>query len=123
MRPLFPQTKSGNRGSVPFNVLVRQVGEHASTLTNQLQQTAPRVKIVAVSAEVICQTVDPLGQECNLHLGRTSIFRMCAKLRDDRVFLFPLQRHSGGFLSQQTNYRTHKSGAPWSTQPSEYTIL
>ena len=52
------------------------------------------MEIMFVSAEMISKSVDPLGEESNLHLGRTGIIIMCAELGDDGLFLFGLKRHT-----------------------------
>jgi hypothetical protein len=45
-----------------------------------------------------------------------------AKLADDRLFLFALQRHTSRSLSVKTRLETQKNRALWSTQPKQYSI-
>ena len=73
-------------------------------------------------AQVIGESVDSLGEEGNLNLGRTGIILMRAKLGDDRLFLFALQRHTCRIPSGKTRLQTQKNRARLSTQPEEYSI-
>jgi hypothetical protein len=80
------------------------------------------MEIVLVSAQVIGEPVDPLGEESYLNLRRTGIIRMRAKLGDDRLFLFALQGHTRRSLSEATRLQTQKNRARLSTQPEQYSI-
>lgn len=50
--------------------------------------------IVPVLAQVVSQSINPLGEEGNLNLWRTSVCLMNTKTGDYFVFLCPLQRHA-----------------------------
>lgn len=73
---LLAESKPGNGLPVPVDILLGQIREEPTPLTNQLEQTAPRVKIVPVRPEVISKAVDSLGQQRDLHFRRTGVFRM-----------------------------------------------
>jgi len=47
-----------------------------------------------VSAKMICETVDSLSEERDLHFGRPGISRVGLKLRNDCFFLLALKRHA-----------------------------
>jgi hypothetical protein len=87
---LFAQPKTGNGGTVSLDVLVREVGQQAPPLADELEQTAAGVKIMPVGTEMIGKAVDALGQQSDLHLRRAGIFWVRSKLRNDGLFLFAL---------------------------------
>ena len=119
---LLAKPEPSNRRAVPLDVLVGQIRQKPAPLSHELEKTSPGVKVVLVLAEVISEPVDPLRKECNLNLGRTGIIRMCAKRRNDCLFLLGLQRHTCGSLSGKTRLKTQKNRAHLSTQPAEYSI-
>jgi hypothetical protein len=119
---LLAKSKPGDCRAVPLDVLAGQVRQEATALSNEFEQTSPGVEVVFVSAQVIGQTVDSLGEERNLNLGRTGIIGMCAKLGDDRFFLLALQRHTCRFPSEKTRWQTQKNRALLSTRSNEYSI-
>jgi hypothetical protein len=108
---LLAKPEPSNRRAVPLDVLVGQIRQKPAPLSHELEKTSPGVKVVLVLAEVISEPVDPLRKECNLNLGRTGIIRMCAKRRNDCLFLLGLQRHTCGSLSGKTRLQTHKKTA------------
>src|SRR5690606_16083834 len=67
--------------------------------TDQLEQTTPRVMVMAMLSQVGRETVDALGQDCDLHLGRARVGLVSAVRLDDRFLLLFLQRHAVGASS------------------------
>jgi len=84
---LATQAETLDERTVAGNVSVLQVGKHALTTTNHGQQTALGVEVVLVLLHVLSQILDPLGQDCNLDLGRTGVaFRGCVFLDDGLLY-------------------------------------
>ena len=119
---LLAKPKPGDCRAVPLHVLAGQVRQQAAALPNEFEKSPSGVEVVFVCTQVIRQTVDSLGEESNLNLGRTGIFSMCAKLGNDRLFLFALQRHTCRFPSGKTRWQTQKNRALLSTQSNQYSI-
>ena len=80
------------------------------------------MEIVFVGAEMISKSVNPLGEESNLHLGRTGIIIMRAELGDDGLFLFGLKRHTYPGTLEKHDCGHKKTALSLSTQPEEYSI-
>jgi hypothetical protein len=119
---LLAKAKPSDRRTVTFDVLTGQIGQQTAPLSHELEKSSPRVEVVLVSAEVIGEPVDSLGEESNLNFRRTGIIRVRAKLSNDRFFLFALQRHPCRSLSEKTPLQIWKNRAHLSTQPVEYSI-
>ena len=90
---LLAQTQLGNDGAVTLDILLLEIVEKVSSLTDHLQQTAAGVMILLVDLHMLGQIVDPLGQDCDLYLGGTGIGVVGTVGGDDRLLLF-LEHHS-----------------------------
>jgi hypothetical protein len=66
---LATYSKFLDEGTIPFDILVFQIGQQALTFADHLHQTTAGVMILLVSAEVIRQLLNPSGQKCDLHFG------------------------------------------------------
>ncbi|MEA2515731.1 MAG: hypothetical protein QOJ59_5220 [Thermomicrobiales bacterium] len=95
-RCLLPETETSDRDAIPIHVLTAQVGKQSAPSTDHLQQPAPRVVVVPVCPQMIGQSVDALGQQRDLDLGRTGVGLVHPKVADDGLFLNLFQRHAGG---------------------------
>ena len=91
---LLAEPQPGDCCAVPLDILARQVCQQATPLADEFEKSAARVEIMLVCPQMIGQPVDPLGEERNLNLRRTSIFGMRAKLGNDGLFLFCQKRHT-----------------------------
>ena len=67
------ETKVRDDLAVTFEVCALEVVEQPAPPSDHLQQALPAVMILRVSAEVVGQVVDVLGENCDLNLGRTRI--------------------------------------------------
>lgn len=59
---LLTDTQLSDQGTVTVDVLLLQVSQHRTALTNHLQQTAARVVILLVYLQVLGQLLDAGGQ-------------------------------------------------------------
>lgn len=59
------------------------VVEQPAALTYELEQSAARVVILLVIAQVLGEVVDAIGQKRDLDLGGSGVFRVFAELADD----------------------------------------
>jgi len=53
--------------------VLAQVSQHSTALAHQLEQAAAARFIVFIGTQVLGQLVDAIGQDGNLHFGRTGI--------------------------------------------------
>jgi hypothetical protein len=70
---LLAEAELGDDGAVAFDVVLVEIGELASPLTDHLEQPSSAVMVTSVDAEVLGKVVDALGQKSNLHLGRACV--------------------------------------------------
>src|SRR3954470_22188318 len=59
-----------------------QVVEEFATLVHELHESATRGVVALVRAEVISESVDALGEQCDLDFRRTGVVGGAPKLRD-----------------------------------------
>jgi len=59
-----------------------QVVQQATPLPDHLQETTPRVMVFGVGFKMSGQALNPLAEECNLHLWRSGVCLMHSKLLD-----------------------------------------
>src|SRR6266498_3474914 len=88
------QTEPLNQRSVPFDIHLRQVVQQPAATADQQQQTPPRVVVMLVHLEMLCQVTDPLRQHRDLGLWPTGIRVMQPILGQNRLLLLSGQRHS-----------------------------
>ena len=50
-----------------------EIGQQPAALANELEQAAPRRFIVLVRAQVLVELVDTVGQDRDLHFGRSGV--------------------------------------------------
>lgn len=69
-RPCWLPSQSQSTDNTLVTVLIhrRKVSEKPATLSDQLQQTAPRTVVLGVRLEVIGKVRDSCGEQSNLHL-------------------------------------------------------
>lgn len=60
-------------GSVTLDVLVHEVIEQTAALTDHKKQAVAAVVILLVNLQMLGELIDALGQDGNLHLGRTGV--------------------------------------------------
>lgn len=81
------ETKVRDDLAVAFEVCALEIVEQTATPSDHLQQSTTAVMVLRVSAEVIGQVVDVLGENRNLNLGRARIGGVRAVLFDCRGLL------------------------------------
>lgn len=79
---LLAQAKLLDERSVAFEILLHEVVQQTSSLSDQHEQSTARVMIVLVGLEVLCEVVDTLGEYGNLNLGCSGIVLVLTVLLD-----------------------------------------
>ncbi len=79
--------------AVALDVGLADVVQKTTTTTHELEQTTTRVVVLLVRLEVRREVDDPLGQQCNLHFGRSRVAVGGAELFDDFGFAVGLKSH------------------------------
>ena len=72
-----------DEATVLLDVLLLDVGQEATTLTNEHQQATTGVVVVLVELDVLGQALDALGQKRDLHLRGTGVVLVLAVLLDE----------------------------------------
>ena len=81
--------------SVPPRILILQIFQKPPPLPDQHQQPSPRMVVLRVGLEMLGQSVDALGEERDLDLGRPSVAFMRLELLDQALLAVDSQRHRG----------------------------
>jgi hypothetical protein len=84
---LVTETKVRDDLAVAFEVGALEVVEKSLAPADHLEQSTPAVMILGVSAEVVVEVVDVLGENRYLDLGRARVGAMRAVLFDCRGLL------------------------------------
>src|SRR3954452_17398403 len=77
-----------------LDVLLRQVLQQATALTDEDQQTTAGVVVVLVGLEVLGQVGDPTGQQSDLDLGGAGVTVLGTELGDDLLLHCGVERHA-----------------------------
>ena len=85
---LLPQAQLGDADTIPFDVGLFQVSQQVAAVTNHLQQTPAGVVVMGMHLEVLLQIVDALGENSDLHFGRTGVGFMEPVGGNDFVLFF-----------------------------------
>jgi hypothetical protein len=104
---LAAQTKPLNDTAIAIFIALAEITQQAAAATDQFQQAAPRVMVVNMGAQMFNQLQNPLGEQGNLHLGRTGIGSMHPIILNDCCFFLFFERH--GFLLDNRA----QAGAAW----------
>src|SRR5256712_13878819 len=68
-RPSPPEPELGDNRPVALDVRALQVVQQAAALSNQLQQSAPRIVVVGVRFQMFGEVIDPFAEDCDLDFG------------------------------------------------------
>ena len=79
-----------NNCSVTGNILLHKVVEKVTSVTNHLEKTAAGMMVLVVVLEMFVESVDSVGKNRDLHLGRSGIGFMSAVF-GDYCLLFVLE--------------------------------
>ena len=85
---LFSQTELSNDCAVTLDIVVLQVVQKVSSVTDHLLQTAAAVEVLLVGLEVLGQVVDTAGEDCDLNLRRTGVSFVSGVLLDECELFF-----------------------------------
>ena len=100
MIKLLADTETGDDGTVTLDVGVDEGVEKSLSLADHFQQAASGVVVVLVLLQMLGEVVDSLGENRNLHFGRTCVALVCGVLFDDGFFFCfqhsetPLEKNS-----------------------------
>ena len=72
--------------TVALNVNLLQITQQVSSVTDHLGQAATAVVVVVVVLEVLGEVVDAVGQNSDLHFGRTCVALVDGILLNDCLF-------------------------------------
>src|SRR2546422_6221138 len=92
---LSADTEFVDDGPVPSGILGLEIFQEPPALADQHQQAPTRVMILRVGLEMLGQSVDPLGQERDLDLGRPGVALVGLELLDQALLAVDSQRHRG----------------------------
>ena len=70
---LFTQTQFLDDGAVTVDILLHQVVEKVTAMTDHLEQATTGVVVLFVHLQVLGQIVDAAGQDRDLNFGRTGV--------------------------------------------------
>ena len=87
---LLAQVQLLDDRAVTLDIDLLQVAQKVSSVADHLQHTAAAVVVLVVSLEVLGESVDAMGKDRDLNLGRTGVALVGSVLRDDGL-LFVLQ--------------------------------
>ena len=113
MFALLSQAELANDRAVTLDVVLLQVVQKTSSLTDHLLQTATAVEVLLVDFQVLGQVSDAVGQNSNLYFGGTSVALVSSVLRDDVVLKFLLH----GFFTFQKIFIYVSLSNRWVNQP------
>ena len=88
MIALSSQAQLANDRAVTLDIVVLQIVEEVSSVTDHLLKSAAAVEILLVRLEVDGQVVDAGSQNSDLNFGRTGVGFVCAVVFDNNVLLF-----------------------------------
>lgn len=99
-RGLSPEAEALNERPVPAYVLFMDVSEQSAPPPNHLEEAAPRMVVLTMLAQVICDVVDSLRQNRDLHFRRARVAIVALVLLQDFFFLslFQLLPHLASSL-------------------------
>lgn len=105
---LLSQTELFDDGTVTGDVLLLEIVEKVSSVTDHLQKASSRVMVVVVGAQMLGERVDTGGQNGDLNLGRTGVAFVRMVLFDDLLLNFFLHH---GFVPplHKNNFRRAES--------------
>ena len=87
-RFLLTDIQLSDQSAVAVDVLLLQVSQHGTALTNHLQQAAAGVVVLLVNLQVLGELLDAGGQNCNLNLRGTGVGSVGAVCLDNGSLVF-----------------------------------
>ena len=87
-RKLLSEAELFDDRSVSLDVLGRKIRKQLLSVTDHLGKTSLRMEVFRVLLHVLGQRIDAIGQDRNLHFGRTGVILVDLVLLDQRGFDF-----------------------------------
>ena len=84
---LLTDAKLGDNGAVTLDVLLSDIVQQTTTLTDELEQTHAAVVVLLVHLQVLGELVDALGEDGDLDLRRTGVGLVGLVVDDDSSLL------------------------------------
>ena len=103
--------------TVLVDVVLLDVGEETTTLTNQHEQTTAGVEVLLVGLHVLGQLLDALGQDGNLNLGVAGVLGVLAELGGELRLALLGNRHDFTFLVAAAGCAPHGLDSPSTGKP------
>jgi hypothetical protein len=89
MIALSSQAQLANDSAVTLDIVVLQVVEEVSSVTDHLLKTAAAMEVVLVCLQMLGERCNSVGQKCDLHLRRTGVSLVgCVLLDNALLFVF-----------------------------------
>jgi len=85
---LFSYAELIDYSTVTVDVLLLEISEKASSLTNHFEKTSAAVVVVVVELEMLVEMVDSCRENGNLNLGRACVAFVHSVFCDNLLFLF-----------------------------------
>ena len=85
---LLAQVQLLDDRAVTLDIDLLQVAKKVSSVADHLQHAAAAVVVLVVGLEVLGQSVDAMGKDRDLNLGRTGVALMGGVLRNDSLLFF-----------------------------------
>lgn len=103
--------------TVLIDVVLLDVGEETTTLTNQHKQTTAGVEVLLVGLHVLGQLLDALGQDGDLNLGVAGVLGVLAELGGELRLALLGNRHDFTFLVAAAGCAPHGLDSPSTGKP------
>lgn len=103
--------------TVLIDVVLLDVGEETTTLTNQHEQTTAGVEVLLVGLHVLGQLLDALGQDGNLNLGVAGVLGVLTELGGELRLALLGNRHDFTFLVATAGCAPHGLDSPSTGKP------
>lgn len=103
--------------TVLIDVVLLDVGEETTTLTDEHEQTTTGVEVLLVGLHVLGQLLDALGQDGDLNLGVAGVLGVLAELSGELRFALLGNRHDFTFLVTAAGCAPHGLDSPSTGKP------
>jgi hypothetical protein len=125
---LLADVQPGNQFQVPCRIVLTNIIEQRPTVANHSEQTASARIISGASTHVYGHAVDTIGQEGDLHVGRTCVpFVLLESLQNLQLSVFrdchSVSWQQGSLKTRETTTKERLSFHDWLLKPTRLSIL
>lgn len=125
---LLADVQPGNQFQVPCWIVLANIIEQRSTVADHSEQTASARIISGASTHVHGHAVDTIGQEGDLHVGRTCVpFVLLESLQNLQLSVFrdchSVSWQQGSLKTRETTTKERLSFHDWLWKPTRLSIL